>query len=103
MKIESGNNTYAVLQNGAPRATNPGDENSGAGAVPPVNAAGAQTQTVDLSSTSSLRTSSESDIDTAAVESIKAALRDGSYRIDAGKIANGMLSSARDLLQTTGR
>ncbi|MCC8395456.1 flagellar biosynthesis anti-sigma factor FlgM [Paraburkholderia sp. MMS20-SJTR3] len=103
MKIETGNNTYAVFQNGAPRATNPGDENSSVGAAAPVSAAGAQSQTVELSATSSLRASSESDIDVAAVESIKAALRDGSYRIDSAKIADGMLSSARELLQTRSR
>lgn len=52
---------------------------------------------------SALRASSISDIDTAKVESIKAALRDGSYTIDSGRIADGMLSTARDLLQTRKR
>ena len=47
-----------------------------------------------------LRASNASDIDTAKVESIKAAIRDGSLKIDSGKIADGMLSTARDLLQT---
>jgi negative regulator of flagellin synthesis FlgM len=31
---------------------------------------------------------------------MKAALRDGSYSIDSGKIADGLLGNARDLLQT---
>jgi len=47
-----------------------------------------------------LRTSGSSDIDTAKVASIKAALNDGSYKVDSGKIADGMLSSARELIQT---
>jgi negative regulator of flagellin synthesis FlgM len=47
-----------------------------------------------------LRTSGSSDIDTAKVASIKAALNDGSYKVDSGKIADGMLSSTRELMQT---
>jgi negative regulator of flagellin synthesis FlgM len=39
------------------------------------------------------------DIDTAKVESVKAALRNGTYTIDSGKIADGMLSSAKDVMK----
>ncbi|KMY86067.1 Negative regulator of flagellin synthesis [Candidatus Paraburkholderia calva] len=99
MKIDSTTNTLATLQNRAPRATNNSDAK---GAVQQVSAAGAQNSTVNLSSMSALRTSGGSDIDTAKVESIRAALRDGSY-IDSDKIADGMLSTARDLLQTRTR
>ena len=58
--------------------------------------------TVSLSALSTdLRTSgSSSDIDTAKVASIKASLNDGSYKVDSGKVADGMLSSARELMQT---
>jgi negative regulator of flagellin synthesis FlgM len=37
------------------------------------------------------------------VESIKQALRDGTYKIDSGKIADGMLDTARELLQKVTR
>ncbi|KND60880.1 Negative regulator of flagellin synthesis [Candidatus Burkholderia verschuerenii] len=104
MKIDSSNNsTLAALQNGAQRATNNSDAKSAVGAVQQVSAAGAQNSTVNLSSMFALSTSGGSDIDSAKVESIKAALRDGSYKIDSGKIADGMLSTARDLLQTRTR
>jgi negative regulator of flagellin synthesis FlgM len=62
---------------------------------------GGSNSTVSLSALSTdLRTSGSADIDTAKVASIKAALNDGSYKIDSGKIADGMLSSARELIQT---
>ncbi|MDR5748603.1 flagellar biosynthesis anti-sigma factor FlgM [Caballeronia sp. LZ029] len=100
MKIESSNYTVATVQSDTQRATNNGDAKA---AVQPVSAAGAQNSTVSLSSMSALGESSGSDIDTAKVESIKAALRDGSYKIDSGNIADGMLSTARDLLQARSR
>ena len=100
MKIESSNYSLATPQNGAQRTTNNGDTNGAVESVQQAGAAGAQNSTVNLSSMSALRTSSDSDIDTAKVESIKAALRDGTYQIDSGKIADGMLNTARDLLQT---
>lgn len=57
-------------------------------------------QPVSLSAASTdLRTSS-SDIDTAKVASIKAALAGGTYKIDAGNIADGMLTSASELMKS---
>lgn len=103
MKIEPSNSTLATVANGAQRATNGGDAKQAVGAVQPVSAAGAQSSTVSLSSVSAVRTPSGSDIDTAQVESIKAALRDGTYKIDSSKIADAMLSSARELLQPKSR
>ena len=62
---------------------------------------GGSNSTVSLSALSTdLRTSGSADIDTAKVASIKAALNDGSYKVDSGKIADGMLSSTRELMQT---
>ncbi|WP_144147435.1 flagellar biosynthesis anti-sigma factor FlgM [Paraburkholderia sp. BCC1884] len=101
MKIESSNYPLAAPQNGARGAANNSDAEGAVESVPRASAVDAQNSTVNLSSMSALRTPSESDIDTAKVESIKAALRDGSYKIDSGKIADGMLSTARDLLQST--
>ncbi|AME27058.1 MULTISPECIES: flagellar biosynthesis anti-sigma factor FlgM [Burkholderiaceae] len=73
------------------------------GAVQQTSAADATSSTVSLSSLSNLSVAGASDIDTAKVESIKAAVRDGSYKIDSGNIASGMLSSAGELLKTQSR
>jgi negative regulator of flagellin synthesis FlgM len=95
MKIDSSNaNSLAVLQTTAPRAAGKVEAQS------TVQQTSAASSTVSLSSMSALHTASTSDIDTAKVEAIKAALRDGSYKIDSGKIADGMIGTARDLLQT---
>ncbi|WP_341313941.1 flagellar biosynthesis anti-sigma factor FlgM [Paraburkholderia sp. IMGN_8] len=48
----------------------------------------------------SLAASGSADIDTAHVESIKQAIKDGSLKIDSGKIADGVLETARGLLQS---
>jgi negative regulator of flagellin synthesis FlgM len=50
------------------------------------------------SSLRSLAASGSADIDTAQVESIKNAIRNGTLQIDTGKIADGVLQTARDLL-----
>jgi flagellar biosynthesis anti-sigma factor FlgM len=47
----------------------------------------------------SVAASGSADIDTAHVESIKQAIKDGTLQIDSGKIADGVLSTARELLQ----
>ncbi|MBB5400616.1 negative regulator of flagellin synthesis FlgM [Paraburkholderia youngii] len=47
----------------------------------------------------SLAASGSADIDTAHVESIKQAIKDGTLQIDSGKIADGVLQTARDLLR----
>ena len=47
----------------------------------------------------SLASGGSSDIDTAHVESIKQAIKNGTLTIDSGKIADGVLQTARDLLQ----
>lgn len=100
MKIESGNYPLAAPQSGARGATHHSDAEGAVESVQQVGAAEAQNSTVSLSSMAAVHTPGDSDIDTAKVESIKAALRDGSYQIDSGKIADGMLSHARDVLQT---
>ncbi|AEA62339.1 MULTISPECIES: flagellar biosynthesis anti-sigma factor FlgM [Burkholderia] len=59
---------------------------------------------VNLSSVStnlqSLASSGSADIDTAKVASIRDAIRNGSLSIDTGKIADGILQTARELVQT---
>lgn len=51
------------------------------------------------SSLRSLAASGAADIDTAHVESIKDAIRNGTLQIDTGKIADGVLETARNLLK----
>jgi negative regulator of flagellin synthesis FlgM len=98
MKIESGNITpLAQVQNGAQRTSSNVEAQAAAQQTSAVDSGSA---TVSLSSISTPRADAGADIDTAKVEAIKAALRDGSYTIDSGKIADGMMSNARDLLQT---
>lgn len=109
MKIDSSNTSQiAALQEAAqqraaqadaqPTSTTGGTTSS----TSSTGGAGSSNSTVSLSALSTdLRTSgSSADIDTAKVASIKAALNDGSYKVDSGKIADGMLSSARELIQT---
>ncbi len=50
------------------------------------------------SSLRSLAASGSADIDMAQVESIKSAIRNGTLQIDTGKIADGVLETARNLL-----
>ncbi|MDR5828203.1 flagellar biosynthesis anti-sigma factor FlgM [Caballeronia sp. LP006] len=101
MKIES-NNTPAALQSDTFRVASKRDVQA-TGGVQQTSATNATSSKVTLSSLSSMQVTGGADIDTAKVESIKAALRDGTYKIDSGKIASGMLSTAGDLLKTTMR
>lgn len=69
------------------------------------SAASAQSADVSLSALSSqlrsLAASGEADIDIAQVESIKQAIADGTLTMDPGKIADGILASARELLKNS--
>jgi negative regulator of flagellin synthesis FlgM len=69
----------------------------------PATSSGSGDASVSLSGLSqhlrSLAASGSADIDTAHVESIKQAIKDGSLQMDSGKIADGVLQTARDLLQ----
>ncbi|MGU7769814.1 flagellar biosynthesis anti-sigma factor FlgM [Burkholderia sp. MR1-5-21] len=84
----------ARTQQGAPAAS--GEQSA------PAGAAGGDA-TVNLSGLSGqLRTMSASgnaDINTGLVQSIKDALNSGTLTIDPGKIADGVLNTARELLQ----
>jgi negative regulator of flagellin synthesis FlgM len=101
VKIESNSNTtLAGLQDNLQRASQ-NDAKGAASVTQQSGTTGAQQSTVSLSPLSTdLRASNASDIDQAKVASIKAALNDGSLKFDSGKIADGMLGTARDLLQT---
>ncbi|MFM0051545.1 flagellar biosynthesis anti-sigma factor FlgM [Caballeronia grimmiae] len=98
MKIPSTNNPAMPEPITVRRATN---ETDFAAAPRHSDAVAADSSGVTISSTSALRTSSATDIDADKVAAIKAALRNGTYSINSGSIADGMLGSARDLLQKT--
>ncbi|QIN63476.1 Anti-sigma-28 factor, FlgM [Caballeronia sp. SBC1] len=102
VKIDSSNTSQiAALQEAAQQRTAQADAQATSTTGGTTSSTGASNSTVSLSALSKdLRTSGSSDIDTAKVASIKAALNDGSYKVDSGKIADGMLSSARELMQT---
>lgn len=99
MKIEPSSYQFAARQNSAPRGADSSDVKGTVEPVQQVTAAGEQNSTVNLSSMSALCPSGDSDIDTTKVGSVKAALRDGSYAINSGKIADGLLGAAGELLQ----
>ncbi|RKU00825.1 flagellar biosynthesis anti-sigma factor FlgM [Burkholderia sp. Nafp2/4-1b] len=105
MKIDSTPNpsSLAPTGNGATRAQSGAASSSSApAAAADAGSTGGDT-TVNLSGLSGqLRSASASgsaDIDTALVQSIKDALNNGTLTIDVNKIADGVLNTARDLLQ----
>jgi negative regulator of flagellin synthesis FlgM len=105
VKIDTSNTSQiAALQEAAQQRAAQADAQATSttgGTTGKTSSTGGSNSTVSLSALSTdLRTSGSSDIDTAKVASIKAALNDGSYKVDSGKIADGMLSSARELMQT---
>jgi negative regulator of flagellin synthesis FlgM len=103
VKIDSSNTSQiAALQEAAQqRAAQADSQTSATTDTQAVSGAGGSNSTVSLSALSTdLRTSSTADVDTAKVASIKASIADGSYKADSGKIADGMMSHARDVLQT---
>lgn len=102
MKIDSTPNPSSVAStgNGATRAQSGAAQSSAQAAD--AGSTGGDT-TVNLSGLSGqLRSASASgnaDIDTGLVQSIKEALNNGTLTIDANKIADGVLNTARELLQ----
>jgi negative regulator of flagellin synthesis FlgM len=85
-------------------ATTANSNAQSAGTTSQTTTSGSGDASVSLSGLSqhlrSLAASGSADIDTAHVESIKAAIKDGSLKIDSSKIADGVLNTARELLQS---
>jgi negative regulator of flagellin synthesis FlgM len=85
-------------------AASANSDTQSAGTSSPTTSSGSGDASVSLSGLSqhlrSLAASGSADIDTAHVESIKAAIKDGSLKIDSSKIADGVLNTARELLQS---
>ncbi len=62
------------------------------------SASAGKTEKVSLSGTvQSLSAPADAPIDMAKVEKIRAAIADGSFRADAGQIADGLIASTREL------
>jgi len=105
VKVDSSTNpNLTPLNNGVQRSQQGEPAAAGANtARTPVSSGGGAAADVSLSALAghlqSLAVSGSHDIDTGHVESIKQAIRDGSLKIDASKIADGVLETARSLLQ----
>lgn len=102
VKIDSSNTSQiAALQEAAQQRAAQADSQTPSTTGTPAATTGGSNSTVSLSALSTdLRTSSSADIDTAKVAAIKASIADGSYKVDSGKVADGILSSASELLKT---
>lgn len=111
MKVDSSTrNDPRTLQDGLARSQGDStgvsaastDNAATSGAAGSASAAGANVSLSSLSSTMrSLAASGSADIDTAHVQSIKDAIRNGTLQIDSGKIADGVIQTARDLMKPT--
>ena len=113
MKVDSSTSSSVSTPKGGVQGARQGDgaaaAGSGAasGATGSAHAQGAASSggdaSVNLSALSShmrsLAASGAADIDVAQVESIKQAIKDGTLTVDTGKIADGILETARSLLQ----
>lgn len=110
MKVDSTTNSNlptlkdAVSRSQQSDATSANSNAQSAGTSSPTTSSGSGDASVSLSGLSqhlrSLAASGSADIDTAHVESIKAAIKNGSLTIDSSKIADGVLNTARELLQS---
>lgn len=110
MKVDSTTNSNLPTLKDAVSRSQQGDATSAnsnaqsASTSSPTTPSGSGDASVSLSGLSqhlrSLAASGSADIDTAHVESIKAAIKDGSLTIDSSKIADGVLNTARELLQS---
>ncbi|HTI17088.1 MAG TPA: flagellar biosynthesis anti-sigma factor FlgM [Trinickia sp.] len=111
MKVDSTNSSSLSSPKSAAQSARQGDTAAAAGGPAAGGAAGnaqsaAQSNgdaNVSLSGLSSqmrsLAATGAADIDVAQVESIKQAIKNGTLSIDTGKIADGILETARNLLQ----
>ena len=110
MKVDSTTNSNlptlkdALSRSQQSDATTANSNAQNAGTASQTTTSGSGDASVNLSGLSqhlrSLAASGSADIDTAHVESIKQAIKDGSLKIDSGKIADGVLNTARELLQS---
>lgn len=110
MKVDSTTNSNlptlkdALSRSQQSDATSASGNAQSAGTSSPATSSSSGDASVSLSGLSqhlrSLAASGSADIDTASVESIKTAIQNGSLQIDSSKIADGVLNTARELLQS---
>jgi len=102
VKVDSTTTSSLTSPKGGVQGTRAGGQ-AAAGAAASASSAAAGDASVSLSGLSaqlrSLAASGEADIDVSHVESIKQAIADGTLTMDANKIADGILATARDLLK----
>ncbi|WP_321862966.1 flagellar biosynthesis anti-sigma factor FlgM [Burkholderia cenocepacia] len=102
MKIDSTSKPSPLAPTGTGAARAPSGTAQSSGQAADAGSTGGDT-TVNLSGLSgqlrSVSASADGDIDTGLVQSIKDALNNGTLTIDANKIADGVLNTARELLQ----
>ena len=102
MKIDSTPKPSALAPTGNGAARAPSGTAQSSAQAGDAGSTGGDT-TVNLSGLSgqlrSVSASGDADIDTGLVQSIKDALNNGTLTIDANKIADGVLNTARELLQ----
>ena len=107
MKVDSTSTSSLSSPKGGVQGARQGGQATANAAPTSAGAASAQgaggDASVNLSALSSqlrsLAASGEADIDVSHVESIKKAIADGTLTMDASKIADGILSTARELLK----
>jgi negative regulator of flagellin synthesis FlgM len=80
------------------RATSTAERPSARASSSDAPAAGSSTQVALSSAASSLLGGADASFDTAKVERITQAIRDGNFRINAGAIADKLLDNAQELL-----
>lgn len=107
MKVDSTTTSSLTSPKGGVQGTRAGGQPAAGAAATGASASSAPSAgsdaSVSLSGLSaqlrSLAASGEADIDVSHVESIKQAIADGTLTMDASKIADGILATARDLLK----
>jgi negative regulator of flagellin synthesis FlgM len=103
VKVDSTSTSSLSSPKGGVTGTRQGGQGAAIAAPVGGGATPAQSADVSLSGLSSqlrsLAASGEADIDVAHVESIKQAIADGTLTMDPGKIADGILATARELLK----
>ncbi|ACR30381.1 flagellar biosynthesis anti-sigma factor FlgM [Burkholderia glumae] len=106
MKIDTtpATNVRPASPDAASPRTQASSSTAPAAAAPAESAPAGGDANVNLSSLSTnlrlLAASGSADIDTAKVQSIRDAIKNGSLTIDTGKIADGILQTASELLRT---
>jgi negative regulator of flagellin synthesis FlgM len=107
MKIESNNIVPAVTTNTSPEKTgaaagnSPEKARSGSSAAPTSSSSQGVpvTMSKQASNMAQLQQASVSDVNQQKVDSVRAAIQQGTFKVNAGAIADKMLATAQEMLQ----